>query len=135
MLVFNEATEAARAAQRFFYRNEEELPQHIQDKVGPLIGPGHSPVDQIVAFTEAVYAAVKADAESVDQEGVEIAAGAADLIQRQGYHQRLALSSTPEEPRALGISNALRRIAGEAGDWSEGGDDPAVNPSYQAAPE
>lgn len=132
MITFDSISTAADAARRFFLKNEDSLPQHVQDKVEPRTRQGESPVDLIADFTEAVYA----NRDSISNEGLEIAAGCANLIGQDGYHGRL-------DGRASSISFALRRDSGEKAGagraWPKKADDPApkaefAKPAEDAAP-
>ncbi len=121
---------AADAVRRFFIKREDDLPEVVREKVEPYTGTGSSPVDLIVRFTEAAYA----NRETVPQEGLAIAAGCADLINRDGYHGRL-------DGRVVAMIPVLRRDSGEkavtGSPWPKKADDPEPNQEYvqSAAPE
>lgn len=128
MQVFNGIAEAADRVREFFYANKAALPPHVVSKVDPYVRTGSSPVDLIAHFTEAVYA----NRDSVPAEGMELAAGCANLIDQDGYHGRL-------DDRASAMSFALRRDSGEqAGEgraWPAPETDPAVKAEYGPPPE
>jgi len=123
MRQFQEIGEAADAVRRFFYVNEASLPEHVTRRLATHVAQGGSPVDLIVNFTEAVYA----NQAKLGAEASLIAAGTADLINRQNYHGRL-------DGRAAGISDALRRESGEkpaaGASWPKADADPAINRDF-----
>jgi hypothetical protein len=118
---------AADAVRRFIIINEGALPEIVQQKVSALTGTGSSPVDLIVNFVEAIYA----NRDDVTNDAKAIAAGCADVIDRDNYHGRL-------DGRIVGMKAALRRDSGEtAADdtpWPETDDDPAPNRLYAPQP-
>jgi hypothetical protein len=119
---FDGIAAAADAVRRFYFRNEDDLPEHVRKRLETHAGTGGSPVDLIVNFTEAVYAN-RAD---LPTEAMEIAAGTADVIQQNGFHGGL-------DGRAAGMIPALRRDSKEKATgvtWPKVDDDPKPNPDF-----
>lgn len=127
MQTFEGIAGAADAIRRFYFRNEDDLPQHFRDRVGPHVGQGSSPVDLGAHFTRAVYANRDALPAKQKKEALELAAGTADIFDRDGFHSKL-------DGKAAGMSLALRRDSGEkaAGSqsWPKKDDDPAPDSDY-----
>lgn len=113
--------EAADQVRRFYYRNEDDLPEIVRDKVGPYIGTGSSPVDLVVHFTEAVFA----NRQSLPADGLALGASCALLIETTGFHNRL-------DGRAAAMIPALRRDAGEEPAPGTSWPDPAEDPEPKA---
>lgn len=124
MRIYPDIGPAIADVRRFFYTNQAELPPHIVERLEGDVGSG-SPVDLIVNFTEAMYA----NREAVPAEGLEVAAGTADLINRMGYHGRL-------DERAAAMVDVLRRDSkekpAEGHSWPKKGDDPEVKADFAA---
>lgn len=118
---------AADAIRAFFYRNEAELPQHFRDKVRPHVGQGSSPVDLGAHFARATYASADSLPAKLKKEALEIAAGAADICDRDGFHAKL-------DGKAGGMSLAMRRESGEKArtgmPWPAKDKDPAPDADY-----
>lgn len=131
MRQFEGIASAADAVREFYYSNKADLPEHVTTKVQPYVGTGSSPVDLIVNFTEAVYANSgdrRGEGEKdLPAEGLEIAAGCAQLINVEGFHGRL-------DDRAHTISLALRRDSGEkaatGAKWPAADKDPTAKPEF-----
>lgn len=123
MLVFDGIVAAGDAIRRFYYRNDDTLPDVVRAKVEPRLAGTLSPVDLAVAFVEAVYA----NRDDVPAEGLEVAAGVAQIIYESGFHGGL-------DGRAQAMIPALRRDSGEEAPdgvtWPHASDDPAVNADY-----
>lgn len=124
-------------------RNEAALPANVAAAVQPHLSQRGSPVDLCERFIESVYATIHVpDPENeaqdhadrvalVDQEALEIAAGAADLFASAGYHQAL-------NGRAAAMVLAMRRDSGEAaptGGWPDVDTDPAPVEALAKVPE
>lgn len=125
MRFFEEIGEAGQAVTRYFYTSQAQLPEHVVPFIqGQLIG---SPVDLVVNFTKAIYA----NRDKVPAEAKLIAAGTADLINRKGYHDRL-------DGRAAGMSDAMRRDAGEKAatghSWPKPEADPVADREFLPPP-
>lgn len=120
---FEGIADAADSVRRFFFTNQAQLPEHVTKAIEPHVGTGSSPVDLIVNFTEAVFANRK----DVPAEASLIAAGTADIIQQNGYHNRL-------DDRAAGIMKALRRDQGEKGNWPKPENDPDARQAFLPPP-
>jgi len=124
MKLYTGIAEAADAARSYFYVNRESLPAGVADKLQTQVGTGSSPVDLIVAFTEATYA----NRVDVDPEMMEIAAGLGVIIVQFGFHGSL-------DGRAEAIVAALRRDSGEEAPagitWPDPADDPAPSDRYK----
>lgn len=128
MTTYEGIADAADAARSFFYQNQGSLPAHVRDRIEPHVRTGSSPVDLITAFARSVYA----NREAVGPEGMVVAAGLAELINREGYHGRL-------DERAAGMRKALLRDAGEkaatGSPWPKKEADPAPDQEYLPPPE
>lgn len=127
MQVFEGIAGAADAIRKFYYRNEDELPQHFRDKVGPHVGQGSSPVDLAAHFARSTYANAGTLPAKLKKDALELAAGAADICARDGFHGKL-------DGKAGGMSLAMRRDSGEkarAGmPWPAKEKDPAPDAEY-----
>lgn len=102
MQIFEGIADAADQIREFFLTNKAGFPGHVRDRIEGATRTGSSPVDLIVTFTKAVYA----NRDDVPADALPLAAGAADLIDQQGYHGRL-------DETASSVSLALRRDSGE----------------------
>jgi hypothetical protein len=124
MKLYEGLAAAADAVREFYYTNKSELPPFIADRLKSAVGTGYSPVDLVVTFTELAYA----NREAFPKEGLEIAAGCAQIIHQHGFHSDL-------NGRTMGIQGALRRDSGErapngSGGWPDKAKDPAPADGY-----
>lgn len=83
MIYYDGLAAAADAARTWFTMNQQELPEHVREKIAPYVGTGGSPVELVVHFAEAIYANRDADGVS---DAREIAAGCAVLAESYGFH-------------------------------------------------
>lgn len=117
---------AADAVRRFYFRNEDDLPEHVKARLATHVNTGGSPVDLIVNFTKAAYAN-----RDLPAPAMEIAAGTADVIAQQGFHGGL-------DGKAAGMVAIFRRESGEkapAGtSWPKPADDPAADSDFAPPP-
>ncbi len=115
--------DAADRVRELFFTQKAKFPDHVVEKLTPILKTGSSPVDMIVAFTRAV----QANTADVPKEALELAAATANMIDADNYHGRL-------DGNALAISKALRRESGEkapgTSKWPKKEDDPAVDQTF-----
>lgn len=127
MQTFEGIAGAADAIRRFYFRNEDDFPQHFRDKVSPHVGQGSSPVDLGAHFARAVYANRDELSDKVKKDALELAAGAADIFDRDGFHSKL-------DGKAAAMSLAMRRESGEKArpgmPWPAKEKDPAADSDY-----
>lgn len=119
---FQDISDTADAIREFMILNRGKLDQHLLDKIGDT-GMGQSPVDLAQRFVETAYA----NRDLMPEEGLDIAAGAAEQFAMRGFYGRL-------NDRAPAMALALRRDAGTkaaAGHpWPKKDKDPAVDPAF-----
>lgn len=114
-------------AQIFMMSHGMELPASLQDFLLAAMG-APSPVDRIVKFGEALYAA----AADLDDEGKILCAQMIGFASRNGWH------GLAEDNRGGRIVMAMRRQLGEtspSGNWPDPEDDPAPLAEYTAIDE
>lgn len=120
---YSEIGEAADAVREHIILNQNNLPEHVRERLVALTRTGSSPVDLIVDFVKAVYA----NSADFDTDTKRKTAAAAELIGMKGFHAGL-------DGRAGAIADSFRRETGlkaPAGrSWPSKADDPPVDAAW-----
>ena len=125
MKTFEGIADAADTVRRWVLVHEKKIPKHIRERLVALTGTGSSPVDLVATFARAAYA----NRFDLPPEALEIAAGAAELCDRNGYHR--------DHFDARVLVPVLRRDSGERAatgrPWPKKKDDPVPDEEFLPA--
>ncbi len=101
MIEFQGIHDSASAARRWIIKNEDNLPEHLKERLMALTDVGVSPVDLMVNFVEAVYA----NQDDFPSEAKDVAAASALVGEQHNFH------SLAQENRGSNAAKILRNQA------------------------